>query len=273
MDTDNPEEENSTPEELKCYIFMKYENFVKVIENGHLKLVLPSETNDPYEFRPITPNEPEEKKQEAIKQYKDEISKYGFLSFSSNPYSSVMWAHYSDNHKDLCLEFTLIIKNKIKIKDCNKYIYVIDNKCLNHSSYVLGHNIHIFDVIYSSKRPNSGLQGDIDQFRQIDRQDSPTREFQILNFRLAHKGLSWRYEQERRIFLLLECHDIHNNAYFTNIYNKAITKVILGIKCPIEEWRIQHMLQQFKETNGYKEMPKVVRAQFSADDYKVVVPD
>ena len=61
--------------------------------------------------------------------------------------------------------------------------------------------------------------------------------------------------------------------FFVKTYNKYITKVILGIKCPIEEGIIQHMLSRHQTINGYEEIPKVVRAQFPVDDYKVVVPD
>lgn len=280
MDTNNTEEENSTPEELKCYIFMKYDNFVKVIENGHLKLVLPSETNDPYEFRPITPDEPEEKRKEAIKQYDNEISEYGFLSFSSNPYSSVMWAHYSENHKGVCLEFTFKLEKSESSLDGKTKIYFIESLINDFLKFLSA----IYDIYYSDKRPESGYKGIADQQSRYKR-NSNTDTSSLLSEHnramtyFATKGTEWEYENEKRIIISLDPNSfkehkhMHGNNYFVNYYNKYITKVILGIKCPFEEWRIQHMLKQYQTTNGYEEIPKVVRAQFSADDYKVVVPD
>lgn len=35
----------------------------------------------------------------------DLIDSYGFLSLSSNPVSNLMWSHYADSHKGICIEY------------------------------------------------------------------------------------------------------------------------------------------------------------------------
>lgn len=39
------------------------------------------------------------------KEFNKLIDSYGFLSLSSNPVSNLMWSHYADSHKGICIEY------------------------------------------------------------------------------------------------------------------------------------------------------------------------
>ena len=82
-------EENK--EFVDAYIFMTYENMLKVFENNCLKIIFPEECNDPFEF--LFQNSP---------CYSNKIDglrySYGFLSFTGKYTSPPMWGHYADKH-------------------------------------------------------------------------------------------------------------------------------------------------------------------------------
>jgi hypothetical protein len=74
----------------------------------------PFEFNDPFEFSLIDKFnystegkiEPLEKQQlERIQEIQDEISEFGVVCYSSDYINNLLWAHYADNHKGMCLVF------------------------------------------------------------------------------------------------------------------------------------------------------------------------
>lgn len=81
---------------IKAYIYMKYENMLKVLAGRTLKVLSYGECNDPYEFMPAGAQE------KAIQA----IFATGFICFSSRYNSGAMWGHYGDKHRGVCLEFT-----------------------------------------------------------------------------------------------------------------------------------------------------------------------
>jgi len=74
----------------------------------------PFEFNDPFEFSLIDKYYHNEKGKiehferehlERIKSIEDEISEFGVVCYSSNYINNLLWAHYADNHKGMCLVF------------------------------------------------------------------------------------------------------------------------------------------------------------------------
>ena len=78
----------------KLYKYVKFDTLIKIIENFNLKLLNPTEANDPFEFLLKGTN-----KHAAI------IKNYRILCLSLTGISPTMLAHYSDDHKGACLEF------------------------------------------------------------------------------------------------------------------------------------------------------------------------
>jgi hypothetical protein len=100
----------------------------------------PYDFNDPFEFsfydRLLIENEKfrylnfEEKKQAEM--FKIEISKFGVICYSTNWYNILLWSHYADNHKGMCLVFEVSeenINNLHKINYQNNFpeINYLDN--------------------------------------------------------------------------------------------------------------------------------------------------
>lgn len=81
----------------------------------------PFEFNDPFEFSLIDKYHHNEKGEiegleknhlEKIKSIANEISSFGVVCYSSNYTNNLLWAHYADNHRGMCLVFD-VAKEKV----------------------------------------------------------------------------------------------------------------------------------------------------------------
>jgi hypothetical protein len=55
--------------------------------------------------------------EQAIAQYEAEFSKWGLVCFAQHPNNILMWPHYADQHRGMCLGF----ENKKPLSDCGVY--------------------------------------------------------------------------------------------------------------------------------------------------------
>jgi hypothetical protein len=93
---------------------------------------------------------------------KDSLSKIGVSCFSKNNSNLLMWSHYADSHRGMCLEF--------------------DSKAQPFSKS--------FEVLYKSKIPKINMDSLLNE--ELD------SEF-IINL-LSFKSIDWKHEEELRIF-------------------------------------------------------------------------
>jgi hypothetical protein len=88
----------------------------------------------------------------------------GVLCFSENPTQLLMWSHYADSHRGVCLEFE---SDESPVKGWRKYIY-------HPVRYVTDRRINVLELGYK------------DAFHQL----------------LTCKSMDWAYEKERRLITL-----------------------------------------------------------------------
>lgn len=227
-------EENK--EYIDAYIFMTYENMLKVFENNCLKIIFPEECNDPFEF--LFQNSP---------CYSNKIDglrySYGFLSFTGKYTSPPMWGHYADKHKGCCVHFRFPSLPEQETTDRlgknHKYKYrkllfepkgdclTIDLLRSRNKEAKETKNTILWNVIYSTERVKyNGLM--YDSFK-----DNEKRLSRIINKAFLVKDISWQYEDEKRIIIpTTNPQKVKNNMVFTEDFNKYISSVILGMKCP-----------------------------------------
>lgn len=81
---------------IRLYHFMPAKYLYDMLAKDEVKIAIPEECNDPLEFMP------------AGDASEGDYSRPpgAFVSFSTKCSSSLMWAHYADAHKGVCLEFT-----------------------------------------------------------------------------------------------------------------------------------------------------------------------
>ena len=89
---------------MKLYHFMKEEYALKAISHKRLKIALLDQLNDPFEFVSIQSTDDQVK--QVFELTKVDLSqKCGILCFSRDFKNPLLWSHYSDNHKGVCLVF------------------------------------------------------------------------------------------------------------------------------------------------------------------------
>ena len=145
----------ATVEQLKEYIASVYERHAPHLDVKE-RYRLAEEDANRWRTNPAG-----ELKDFTQKFYKQSIDKYGICSLSADPHNPLMWAHYADSHRGICLEFDTSVQ---------------------HSPFSLADK-----VIYQDEPPKFDLIGDDENLTEM------------WHALLATKGLPWSYEQEWRV--------------------------------------------------------------------------
>jgi len=91
---------------VRAYHLTSAEHGESDIRLGRLKVAQFSEVNDPFELMALNFHKPETF--QLAKDFKDEHNiKTGLLCFSKNWTNPVLWSHYAEKHKGICLGFDL----------------------------------------------------------------------------------------------------------------------------------------------------------------------
>jgi len=93
-------------QEMRVYHFLNKEYGLKDLAERRLKISRITELNDPFEFLGADLSDREFRK--AMLATKKELSKTkGILCFSKTWRNPVLWSHYADGHKGICLGFDI----------------------------------------------------------------------------------------------------------------------------------------------------------------------
>ena len=91
---------------MRVYHFISDEFGLKDLKERRLKIARITELNDPFEFLSVDLSDRDLRR--AMKDTKEELSKSnGLLCFSKNWKNPVMWSHYADKHRGICLGFDM----------------------------------------------------------------------------------------------------------------------------------------------------------------------
>lgn len=91
---------------VRVYHFLNADYGLHSIQKRKLKISLLNELNDPFEFFAI--NLADKILRKALKKTKAELAQEnGLLCFSKNWNNPLLWGHYADKHRGLCLGFDI----------------------------------------------------------------------------------------------------------------------------------------------------------------------
>lgn len=207
-------------------MYYKYMGFNKnFFENRLLRCTQPEYFNDPFEgtinkqslLDQLKNNNLDNRYDEVIKYYNTSEVTYkniGIISLSKTSDNLLMWAHYSNEHRGIVIEF---------------------NNRHKQFREMIGSSKCIKPVTYTSKR------ADVSEY--LKKNEFPPTP-------LLYKSKEWRYEKEVRIFIRKECVDkiayktikkltfrkprnvvsILEDYWFMEISKCAITKIIVGYR-------------------------------------------
>ncbi|MGF6470136.1 DUF2971 domain-containing protein [Paraburkholderia youngii] len=164
----------------------------KILRDQRFKLSTFDEANDPFELLAISM-----KNRHARQIYKDVLYRHwkthlAMLCTSTTWHSPVMWAHYGDKHRGVCIGFDT------------------------------AEHVHVSQVTYRPDR----LPGLLDSLGQ---RQLPTEE-QIMTV-LTTKFQDWEYEREWRIFAGGREREADGKAYLDFQPGLTVREIILGARC------------------------------------------
>ncbi len=184
-----------SPGKIRLYHFTSAAHGMSDIENGWLKVARIADCNDPFEL--ISLNFRAQPRRRSGRDFRKEIdTTTGFLSFSRNWIESLMWSHYAERHKGVCLGFDLPRND-------------------------------LTEMQYNAERLLDGLD---------DVNDDPSNLTPKLQQALLRtKARGWQYELEMRRYLNLKDMRQVGDKFFC-LFSKdlVLQEVILGDRCKLE---------------------------------------
>jgi hypothetical protein len=97
---------------MRTYHFLSGDDALDDISNRHLKLSEIDKLNDPFELWCTAQGDKELRRD--LRKWKAEMAeKYGMLCFCLHWHNPVLWSHYADRHRGICLGFD-VPDNSIK---------------------------------------------------------------------------------------------------------------------------------------------------------------
>jgi hypothetical protein len=217
---------------MRAYKFLDAHFGLKSLYERRLKQSRIHDLNDPFELTPYDLTDPAFRY--AFHQTRDDISKdRGILCFSADWRNPVIWAHYSDKHRGLCLGFEI---PEIKGDPEND------------------ESAHVKYIRKPLKFP-------------ANFQDLPDSErFELVRKILFTKFDHWKYEKEIRVWAPLQNEE--DGMYFLEFDEKLqLTEVIIGQKCTLLRPAIERALGPLSA------QVKISNARAARDKFAIVKGD
>lgn len=175
----------------RVFHFVNREYGLDDIGQRRLKIATIDDLNDPFEL--LGPSAKDKNLRRRFQSWKTQIAATrGMLCFSRNWKNPVQWSHYAEKHRGLCLGFDV------------------------------PQNL-LIPVQYNAKR----FEPDIAAFDNPRSDVAHVEMIRMLSTKYSH----WRYENEMRLFTMLQDRDDTTGLYFAEFSKKLILKqVILGCR-------------------------------------------
>jgi len=181
------------------------------LEKRRLKVGLFTDLNDPFELlaNKLTDAKKRRRLRKRIRQLGERV---GVLCFSRSWQNPVMWSHYADKHRGICLGFSIADELLLQVRYCEK----------------------------RAAQDLSPL---------LDGQE-PRKEFKGLLFGTKYKA--WRYEEEVRVVIDLSDGIEKKGLHFRPFGNGIeLREVIVGPRCPVGRQIVESTLSR-SELSGVR---------------------
>lgn len=188
---------------MKVYHFLPEKFALNNLKHRRVKISLLNELNDPFEL--VAANYSKKEQRQIWGKWRDQqIKCWGLVCFSKTWKNPVLWSHYGDRHRGMCLGFNIPDE-------------------------------HLIQVTYTKNR----LEIDIER---LFAEGKLTKDHMIKLFRT--KFIDWKYEREARVYARLKSKDPETGLYFHSFDDQMeLTHVYAGPMSQITESKIRANLQ------------------------------
>ncbi len=184
---------------LRLYKFLSKKFALAAIRDQRIKISKIQELNDPFEYLGLALRDPTDRL--VLRKTKADLSRdHGLVCLSANWSHPLMWSHYADHHRGVCLGFD-------------------------------AEDSFFHPVQYVSKR----LTLDALNLSRLDE----IREEHIIKL-LFCKFSAWRYEKEYRAHTTIDESDEHGLAFMNFSEQFALREIVVGAETELSREEIQH---------------------------------
>jgi hypothetical protein len=184
---------------MRLYHFCEARHAWRNIARRRIKIATLSELNDPFEFFGV---DLRDKTQRQLFKLTKKLAarQFGLLCFSRRWHNPLLWSHYADKHRGVCLGFDVVYDGLVRVS------YVRDRLTDPFRGVPVSR--------LSEAMPQEQLEGLI---RRV----------------LSTKFRDWRYEQEQRLFVNLDSTTrTKTGLYFYDLSPQVqLREIILGSRC------------------------------------------
>lgn len=190
---------------MRVYHFLSAQHALDDLKRRRLKIAQLDDLNDPFELLGVELSDRGQRR--AFSDLKKTLSeKYGVICFSKSWSNPVLWSHYTEKHRGICLGF-----------DVSEHL-------LQPATYS-GRRI-VLDI----KKGLSSGQLNEDLMKKL----------------LNTKYSDWKYEDEVRVFLRLEERDNLTGMYFKEFCEDIVLKqIILGARCRVTKTELNAYINRY----------------------------
>lgn len=194
---------------MRVYHFLPAEWALDDLKNKRLKIATFDDLNDPFELFLFDMSDP------VLRQALTETKRVmaltsGFLCFSRNWKNPLLWSHYADKHRGICLGFDV----------------PADLKEVDYTENRLDLNASNFETLPEEEQKK------------------------LMEKLISTKYVDWSYEEEVRGFANLKDRDVCTGFYFHEFDEELkLQEVIAGALCSVENKRkIKEVIGRYTET-------------------------
>lgn len=225
---------------MTVYRYLSLDHGLDTLQNHRLKVGRILELNDPFDCFPRLSevrNTDQEDVDERAKAMLGPIAQsFGVLCFSATIADPVVWSHYADGHKGIALGF----------------------------EYHEGERLT--QVNYQPIRASLA----VNEITEAQKSGNPMAVMDVLSRAFTVKAESWKYEQEYRIFVMLDSCHLAGRHYFQLLPTIYLREVVIGARSPIGVTDIQRCLG---DDARYPRGINVVKTRMSRSSYRIVTRD
>ena len=220
-------------EAMRLYHYLETRWALDDIRRRRLKLSTIEDMNDPYEGFSVCSDH--EVTQAALEKTQWEfVNKYIALCFSLSPNNMLMWSHYGEKHKGICLGFDVLDELTRPVE----YIHDVQT---------------VANMIVKRREDFSVEEGT-----------------KIVDLLCGAKYDGWCYEQEVRIHLGRNEKDEETGQYFREFSERLVLKeVIAGVRFPYSKKLIHDALSGY---SGQEEVT-ILKARRSTKKFEIVLDE
>lgn len=242
-------------EYIILYHYTRTEYLEDILLNRRLKVSEVGRSNDPFEMnpsfesgdRPTALMDSHLWNLEQCWKNLKELDSAFYISLSCQMSSVLMWGHYANSHKGVCLVFKIPVN-----VEQDRFI-----------SQIQCSKLHLVPMLYRDKRIL--VRDYVTEIR------NDAIEYQLGDLKrhlISYKPNDWLYEREFRLVIPSNVLKYESGAIYTSVLAENLIGVILGKDCP----KSVECIQTLCATADYGNRVTVYQSSLHAEENKVCVP-